>query len=207
MNKQLIQSCIDRQVKAITALKEFVETDQYKSLYNDLWYVINNDGRIFISGVGKNSNIATKISESMASLGVPSGYINPTNYLHGDAGYLTDKDCVIYITRSGKTDEILAMAKHLYINRPHISQDLIHCNPNLAENIYPEPFTRVMYIPNVREGDELELAPTSSTTVFLCLLDTITVALSSDLEFTKEDFLSYHPGGNLGNILRKEVNV
>jgi len=208
MNKQLIQSCIDRQVKAITALKEFVETDQYKSLYKDLWYTINNGGRIFISGVGKNSNIATKISESMASLGIPSGYINPTNYLHGDAGYLTEKDCVIYITRSGKTDEIHAMAKHLYINRPHISQDLIHCNRSAIFELRKfEPFTRVMFIPNVREGDELELAPTSSTTVFLCLLDTITVALSSDLEFTKEDFLSYHPGGNLGNILRKEVNV
>ena len=144
----------------------------------------------------------------MASLGVASGYINPTNYLHGDAGYLTDKDCVIYITRSGKTDEIHAMSKHLYDNRPHIQQDLIHCNKEAVSELEElKQFTRAMFIPNVREGDELELAPTSSTTVFLCLLDTITVALSSDLEFTKGDFLSYHPGGNLGNILRKEVNV
>jgi len=204
MNKQLIQSCIDRQVEAITALKVVVETDQYKRLYEDLWYVINAGGRIFISGVGKNSNIATKISESMASLGVPSGYINPTNYLHGDAGYLTDNDCVIYITRSGKTEEILAMVRHLLDNRAHISQFLIHTNPELDENSFP---IWNMFLPDVVEGDANVLAPTTSTTTFLCFLDTITVALSEELEFTKEDFLSYHPGGNLGKILKEEVNV
>lgn len=204
MNKQLIQTCIDRQVEAITALKVVVETDQYKRLYEDLWYVINAGGRIFISGVGKNSNIATKISESMASLGVPSGYINPTNYLHGDAGYLTDNDCVIYITRSGKTEEILAMVRHLLDNRSHISQFLIHANPELDENSF---LIWNMFLPDVVEGDANVLAPTTSTTAFLCFLDTITVALSEELEFTKEDFLSYHPGGNLGKILKEEVNV
>ena len=136
-----------------------------------------------------------------------SGYKNPTNYLHGDAGYIEDEDCVVYITRSGKTDEIHAMALHLYSNRPHINQYLIHCNEDLQLGWPVNPFTRELFIPNIDEGDELELAPTTSTTVFLCLLDSITVALSSELEFTKEDFLSYHPGGNLGNILRKEVNV
>ena len=75
--------------------------------YEDLSYCLNDlGGRIYISGVGKNSNIATKISESMASLGVRSGYINPTNYLHGDAGYIEDDDVVIHISRSGKTSKV-----------------------------------------------------------------------------------------------------
>ena len=209
MNRELINSCVIRQIKGLEEVLRFTETKEYEEFYKDLSYCLNAlGGRIYISGVGKNSNIATKISESMASLGVRSGFMNPTNYLHGDAGYIEDDDVVIYITRSGKTDEIHAMARHLYSKRPHINQYLIHCNSELTQ-IYRtiNPFTRELFIPDICEGDELELAPTTSTTVFLCLLDTITVALSSELEFTKEDFLSYHPGGNLGNTLRKEVNV
>ena len=209
MNRDLITSCVTRQIKGLEEVLSFTETKEYEEFYKDLSYCLNVlGGRIYISGVGKNSNIATKISESMASLGVRSGYMNPTNYLHGDAGYIEDDDVVVYITRSGKTDEIHAMARHLFSKRPHINQYLIHCNSGLTQ-VYRtiNPFTRELFIPNIIEGDELKLAPTTSTTVFLCLLDTITVALSSELEFTKEDFLSYHPGGNLGNILRKEVNV
>jgi arabinose-5-phosphate isomerase len=210
MNRDLIRSCVTRQIKGLEEVDKFIETKQYEEFYKDLSYCLNIlNGRIYISGVGKNSNIATKISESMASLGVKSGYINPTNYLHGDAGYIEDDDVVIYITRSGKTDEIHAMARHLFSKRPHINQYLMHCNKelNLADGFLIEPFTRELFIPNIIEGDELELAPTTSTTVFLCLLDSITVALSSELGFTKEDFLSYHPGGNLGNTLRENLNV
>jgi arabinose-5-phosphate isomerase len=212
MNRDLITSCVVLQIKGLEEVLRFTQTKEYEEFYKDLSYCLNIlGGRIYISGVGKNSNIATKISESMASLGVKSGYMNPTNYLHGDAGYIEDDDSVIYITRSGKTEEIHAMARHLYSKRPHINQYLIHYNEELHQSDMPlyflEPFTRIMYIPGIDEGDELKLAPTTSTTAFLCLLDTITVALSSELKFTKEDFLSYHPGGNLGNTLREDLNV
>ena len=211
MNNLLICRCVERQIEGLESVLLFTQSKEYEKFYKELSYCLNDlGGRIYISGVGKNSNIATKISESMASLGVRSGFINPTNYLHGDAGYIEDDDTVIYITRSGMTDEIHAMARHLYDNRPHINQYLIHCNGNLNQSdltMISEPFTRIFFIPNIVEGDELGLAPTTSTTAFLCLLDTITIALSSEQEFTKEDFLSYHPGGNLGNVLRKEVNV
>ena len=210
MDRDLITSCVTLQIQGLQEVLQFTATEQYMRFYEDLSYCLNDlGGRIYISGVGKNSNIATKISESMASLGVRSGYINPTNYLHGDAGYIEDDDVVIHISRSGKTDEMHAMARHLYANRPHINQYLIHCNESLSlsDGFIIEPFTRVMFIPNIIEGDELETAPTTSTTVFLCLLDTITVALSAELGFTKEEFLSYHPGGNLGQTLTKELNV
>ena len=203
MNKKLIQSCIDKQISALTSLKDVVTSSIYGDLYTKLRYR-SRYGRIFISGVGKNSNIATKISESMASLGVKSGYICPTNYLHGDVGFIDDNDCIIYITRSGTTDEILAMINHVKTYRPKIQQFLIHCNMDLKRTELP---IWNMCIPYVIEGDANSLAPTTSTTAFLCFLDTITVALSYDKNFTKQDFLNSHPGGNLGKTLRKELNV
>tara|TARA_B100000287_G_scaffold390991_2_gene402328 strand:+ start:345 stop:950 length:606 start_codon:yes stop_codon:yes gene_type:complete len=201
MNDQLIQLCIDKQINALTSIKSLVKTAKYRHLYK---FLVKHKGRIFISGVGKNSNIATKISESMASLGIKSGYISPTNYLHGDGGFIEDNDCVIYITRSGTTDEILAMIDHIKETRPTIVQFLLHCNEYTPPNIIP---IWNMCIPNVKEGDENSLAPTTSTTAFLCLLDTLTIALSAQKGFTRQKFLATHPGGNLGKMLREEKNV
>ena len=197
--KHIISSCIDKQITALESLKEVVTTPEYFELFDEL---DNCPCRIFISGVGKNSNIATKISESMASLGIKSGYMDPTNYLHGDGGFLEKNDSIVYITRSGKTDEILAMLRHVKINWPSIKQYLIHCNPEIKEL----PIWSLC-LPNVVEGDYNELAPTTSTTTFLCFLDTITVALSHKKGFTKQEFLRTHPGGNLGNILREDSDV
>ena len=199
MNDQLIQLCIDKQINALTSIKSLVRTAKYRHLYK---FLVKHEGRIFISGVGKNSNIATKISESMASLGIKSGYISPTNYLHGDGGFIEDNDCVIYITRSGTTDEILGMINHIKETRPTITQFLLHCNPKVD---YLPIWN--MCIPNVKEGDENSLAPTTSTTAFLCLLDTLTIALSAQKGFTRQKFLATHPGGNLGKMLREEKNV
>jgi D-arabinose 5-phosphate isomerase GutQ len=197
---------VERQITGLQNVLDYIETPEYKAFCISLSETLRNKGRIFISGVGKNANIATKISESMASLGVRSGYISPTNYLHGDAGYIESFDVVIHISRSGKTDEMHAMANHLYATRPHIQQYLIHCNEKLVD-VFTNPFTKIHYIPNVKEGDHLETAPNTSTTVFLCLLDSITAHLSESLGFTKENFLAYHPGGNLGNSLKEELNV
>ena len=205
IDKALVAQVVDRQIEGLKSVKEFTQTSEYTELLGELSYCLEvNNGRIFISGVGKKSNIATKISESMASLGVRSGYINPTNYLHGDAGYIEDNDVVIHISRSGKTDEMHAMARHLYANRPHINQYLIHCNKALHHYHY---FARIFQIKNVIEGDHLQTAPTTSTTVFLCLLDTITAVLSQHIGFTKENYLSFHPRVNLGQNLKDELNV
>ena len=211
IDKALVAQVVDRQIEGLKSVKEFTQTPEYTELLGELSYCLEvNNGRIYISGVGKNSNIATKISESMASLGVRSGYINPTNYLHGDAGYIEDNDLVIHISRSGKTDEMHAMARHLYANRPHINQYLIHANEDF-DNYESGPldwyFYKIFMIKNIKEGDHLETAPNTSTTAFLCLLDTITAVLSQHLGFSKEDFLAFHPGGNLGASLKDELNV
>lgn len=200
----LAEVCVRKQIDGLCNVLSVINTQRYKILLEELWETIELGGRIFMCGVGKNANIATKISESMASLGVPSSYISATNYLHGDAGFINDNDIVVYISRSGTTDEIIAMSKHLTKNRPQIMQWMIHANPNA--NLKDLEDIGELFVPHIKEGDRNELAPTTSTTAFLCLLDSITVLLSDRLGFTKEQFLAFHPGGNLGKILREEIN-
>ncbi|UQS94157.1 hypothetical protein ABNavy71_080 [Acinetobacter phage AB-Navy71] len=182
-----------------------VNGDKYSNMIDILKVVAasNYRQRIIITGVGKNSNLATKASETFASLGIPSMYLNTCHYSHGDAGFIGHDDVVIHVSRSGKTEEMQYMARHLKTIRPNVLQILLHCNSQLTEE-QKAPFDIEFGIPGIVECDDNHLAPTTSTTVLLVLLDTIGVILSKHLRFTRENFYSYHPGGSLGAMLKSE---
>ncbi|ADG59985.1 arabinose 5-phosphate isomerase [Acinetobacter phage Acj9] len=179
--------------------------------YNDMMLMLkpvaesNYARRIAITGVGKNANMAAKASETFASLGIPSMYLNTCHYSHGDAGFIGHTDVVIHVSRSGKTDEMQYMAKHLRTIRPDVKQILLHCNDNLTDE-QKAPFDIEFGIPGIVECDQHHLAPTTSTTVLLALLDTIGIILSRHIEFTPPEFLKYHPGGALGAMLAEKTS-
>jgi D-arabinose 5-phosphate isomerase GutQ len=203
----LAKHCIDQQVAALQNLYSVIESDDYKKILSFLEAVIKYDGdyarRIIMAGVGKNSNIATKISETMASLGIPSFYLNITHCGHGDFGFIGPNDVIIHISRSGQTQEMLEVINYVKLIRPSVSQILIHCKKDKA----PSKADFELFIGGVIEGDKEGLAPTTSTTALLCILDTIAVTLSDSIGFTRQDFLKYHPAGALGAMLKAEQNA
>jgi arabinose-5-phosphate isomerase len=155
-----------------------------------------------MTGVGKNANIATKIAETMASLGIPSFYLNTAHTGHGDYGFIGPNDVIVHISRSGTTREMLETAAHVKVIRPNVKQILIHCKPTKPRG---EHMDYELCIGGVQEGDEHGLAPTTSTTALLCTLDCIAVQVSHNIGFKRLDFLKFHPDGALGAMLKAET--
>ncbi|AYR03962.1 hypothetical protein [Escherichia phage OLB35] len=60
-------------------------------------------------------------------------YLNTGHYSHGDAGFIAPNDVLIHISRSGKTEEMIGVAKHLRMIRPQVKQILLHCNPDIPQ--------------------------------------------------------------------------
>lgn len=186
------------QTQALDALLEFLELRTDSKFFPG--------SRIYITGVGKNASLAMKASETFASLGIPSGYLNTSHLSHGDFGFLGDDDVVIHLSRSGKTEEMLGASKHLKKIKRGCMQILLTCQPLDAfeGSSLHDQFDFIIYTGLVTEIDYNALAPTTSTTILLTLLDIIGTHLSRRKGFTREDFLEYHPGGALGEMLRKE---
>ena len=200
---ELATQCIDRQIAALSRLHGVIQTSEYKKIVQLVTNVAkqNYGCRVMIAGVGKNANIASKISETMASLGIPSFYLNVSHCGHGDFGFIGPNDVIIHISRSGTTREMLFAIDHIRQIRPLVSQVLIHCKKDkpLNQNVEIE-----LFIGAVAEGDEFGLAPTTSTTALLCTLDCISVEVSHAIGFQRIDFLKFHPDGALGDMLKAE---
>ena len=65
----------------------------------------------------------------------------------------------------------------------------------------------VLQLPNNGEACPLGLAPTNSTTATLVLGDILTAGLIERKGFTKSDFNQRHPGGKLGSILQRVLDL
>ncbi len=158
--------------------------------------ILNCDGRVVVTGMGKSGHIGRKISATFASTGTPSFFLHPAEAIHGDLGMVTPRDVIIAISASGENNEILAILPTLKIIGAPIIAMTGSRNSVLAQNS-----DIILEIKVEREACSLGLAPTASTTVHLAIGDALAVTLLGARHFTAENFALYHPGGALGRKL------
>jgi 3-deoxy-D-manno-octulosonic acid (KDO) 8-phosphate synthase len=70
-------------------------------------------GRAIVSGVGKSGHIGRKIAATLTSTGTPATFLHPAESLHGDLGIVGESDVAILISKSGESDELVALLDHL----------------------------------------------------------------------------------------------
>lgn len=166
-------------------------------------------GSVLVAGIGKSGLIGKKISATLASLGVPSHDIHPTEAMHGDLGRIRSVDCVIAISFSGETEEVVSLASIL-------KQDgvpVISITKGAAEDsgagagALARVATVALSLGSITEASDLALAPTSSTTATLAMGDALALGIARRRSFTADDFAKRHPGGTLGGLLRPVVDV
>lgn len=157
-------------------------------------------GRAIVAGVGKSGLIGRKIAATLTSTGTPATFLHPADSAHGDLGIVGNSDVAILISKSGESDEMIALLDHL--KRLGVCTIAITGNDlsTLAKHtdIHLDGWVR-------EEACVHDLAPTTSTTVALALGDALAVALLEVKGFKAEDFARLHPGGSLGRQLLTKV--
>ncbi len=68
-------------------------------------------GKVIVSGVGKSGLIAHKLAATLTSTGTPAVFLHPADALHGDAGLFTPGDAALFVSKSGASDELLALMR------------------------------------------------------------------------------------------------
>lgn len=162
--------------------------------------ILKTKGRVIVTGMGKPGFIAQKISATLSSTGTPSLYLHPAEALHGDLGRVTKDDCIIAISSSGETEEIIRLLPVIKKIGAVLISMVGNINSTLAKNS-----DCVLDVSIKREACPLGLAPTTSTTVMLAMGDALSVAVQDKKGFKVEHFALYHPGGSLGKRLLLRV--
>lgn len=162
--------------------------------------ILQTQGRVVVSGMGKSGIIGNKIAATLASTGTPSFSVHPAEAYHGDLGMFTAADVVILISYSGETEEVIRLIPSLR----HFGVKTIAMVGN-PESTLGRNCDLVLDVSVEREACPNNLAPTTSTTVTLAMGDALAVALIERRDFKPQDFAVFHPGGSLGKRLLTRV--
>jgi arabinose-5-phosphate isomerase len=189
---ELGRAVLETEATAITALTRRLG----ENFVTACRHMLQCEGRIVVTGMGKSGHIGAKIAATLASTGSPAFFVHPGEASHGDLGMITPKDVVLALSNSGETDEILTILP--IIKRLGIPLITLTGNPNSRLARAAEANIDVSV---AKEACPLGLAPTASTTAALAMGDALAVALLETRGFTEEDFARSHPAGSLGRRL------
>jgi len=185
---------------------ELAEIDALRTRLDDTFsqacqLLLNCQGRIVITGMGKSGHIGGKIAATLASTGSPAFFVHPGEASHGDLGMITKNDVVIALSNSGNTAEIttiIPILKRFAVPLISMTGDKNSTLATLADINLDVSVSK--------EACPHDLAPTSSTTVALVMGDALAVSMLQARGFTAEDFALSHPGGSLGKRLLLHVS-
>ncbi len=194
--KNIAKSVLINEARAVENLSNFIDND-FEACVRE---ILQSQGRVVITGIGKSAIIANKIVATMNSTGTPALFMHAADAIHGDLGMIQENDIVICISKSGNTPEIKVLVPLLKRRGSKLVALVSNTNSYLAE--------QADFILNATIGEEAcpnNLAPTTSTTAHLAMGDALAVCLLELRDFTSEDFAKYHPGGSLGKQLYLKV--
>jgi len=160
----------------------------------------DSKGRVILSGVGKSGLIARKIAATLTSTGTPASFLHPADSVHGDLGIVGADDVAILISKSGESDELLALIAHL----KRLGVRMIALTGDRGSGLAKHADVTID-ASVAEEACPHDLAPTTSTTVALAIGDALAVALLEEKGFRREDFARLHPGGSIGRRLFTRV--
>ncbi|PKS05803.1 hypothetical protein jhhlp_007632 [Lomentospora prolificans] len=162
-------------------------------------------GKLIITGVGKSGLIAKKLVATFNSLAIPTTFLHPTEALHGDLGMIGRYDTLMFITFSGKTQELLSLLPHIDGSFPVILLTS-HTRPDGCDFIRLRPDTILLPAP-VHESETTSFgvpAPTTSTTVALAVGDAVAITSAKEIHScVSRVFAKHHPGGAIGAAYRR----
>jgi arabinose-5-phosphate isomerase len=194
---QLARDTLDIEAQALLGLKSRLD-DRFAQAVQ---LMLNVQGRVVVTGMGKSGHIGRKIAATLSSTGTPALFVHPGEASHGDLGMIKRVDVVLGISNSGESDELVAILPMLKRQGvPLIAMTGgLHSSLALHANV-------VLDCSVEKEACPLNLAPTASTTAQLALGDALAVALLDARGFKAEDFARSHPGGSLGRRLLTHVS-
>lgn len=193
-----IREVLSCEAREIEKLEDSLSGEQLEQVKRAL---LQCEGKVILTGCGTSGTAAKKISHTLNCIEIPALFLSPAEGLHGGLGAATKEDIVILISKGGKSfemDSILRSCNQMGVVTIAVTENE---DTYLARNTTMQLFVRVE-----REPDSFNMLATASTMAVIAVFDALAIAMAEERNFTKEHFLRIHPGGEVGERLKSQLN-
>lgn len=187
----------EERMATITRSLDSIDEKVFEELLSECVDVVKCGGKLVFSGLGKNVPICEKIVGTLNSLGIQANFLHTNTAMHGDLGMIQDKDLVFVLSKSGNTAESLLLAHKL--NERGSKSWAITFNRQCELS---KILSKSLVLDLDNEGDNWDIVPNNSSSVYLILLQGLALQLADRLGITLADFKKNHPGGAIGAALK-----
>ncbi|MFA6916265.1 MAG: KpsF/GutQ family sugar-phosphate isomerase [Parachlamydiales bacterium] len=194
----MLKDLIKKQQKYIDHFFQHVDLVQAQHLVD---LILECQGTVIFSGVGKSGIIAEKIAMTLTSTETKSLFLPPTNALHGDIGIVKANDLFVVLSKSGESEELLHLVPFLRMRGVRIVGVLCNAASRLAKIC-----DTVVILPLEKELCPFDLVPTTSTAIQMIFGDLLAVALMQEKDFSMDQYAHNHPAGRIGKRLKVKVS-
>ena len=152
--------------------------------------------RIGASGCGHSGIACRHFAHLMCCIERPARFISPAEAVHGASGYLQKDDVMLFVSRGGRTKELLPILDICKKKGVRVITVTENPDPPLAREA---DAVLKQYI--TRETDKYDSQGTTSTTVSCVIFHALQAALIEETGFQNQQFALIHPGGAVGERL------
>lgn len=174
-----------------------MDTGLFEKLTEECIHVLENQGKVVISGLGKNVPICEKFVGTMLSLGQDANFMHTNTAVHGDIGMVKPEDIVIALSKSGETIETKYLIDKLLERNAKIWLVTFNRQASLARLVHG-----TLAIELKQEGDLWNIVPNNSSTVNLIILQGLALEIAKRRNVKLDEFKRNHPGGHIGEMLK-----
>lgn len=164
--------------------------------------LLDVQGRIVVTGMGKSGHIARKIAATLASTRSPAIFVHPAEASHGDLGMLVPGDVLLAFTNSGGTPELRSIVAHAQ----GLAVPVIGVTSRRDAPVLRNADVQIV-LPPAREACPANIAPTTSTVLMLALGDALAMAAMHARGISRDGLQALHPGGSIGQRLTRVTAI
>ena len=157
-------------------------------------------GLIALTGVGKSGLVAKKIAATMTSTNTRAIFLSPVNALHGDLGIISADDTFLFLSKSGESDELMALIPALKNKGVTLIAVVSKRNSRLAQLC-----DLTIHLPLEAELCPFDMVPTISAAIQMLFGDLLAVALMQNRGLSLDEYALNHPAGRIGKSITLKV--
>lgn len=191
----IAKQAYDIESRCIGEMKEYFDCEKFSAAVE----MLAAAPRIAATGCGHSGIAGQHFAHLMCCIERPARFISPAEAVHGASGYLKTDDVMVFLSRGGKTGELLPIMA--ICKSRGVKTITITANPDspLARDADVTLHQHVN-----RETDKYNAQGTTSTTALCVIFHTLQAAVMEETGYKAEQFGIIHPAGAVGERLNRK---